>query len=722
MQFINRGIFNEQGTLVELQAVGRDITSEKLAQDEIQNKHNQLNQIASSVPGVIYQYVMRPDGSSAFPYASEAIRDIYHVTPESVIDDATAVLQVIHPDDFQGVIDSIMQSAHTLKPWKHQYRVRYSEGTVRWLYGNSIPNKMPDGSILWNGFITDITTQKQVEHDLLLENEKNKVLLRNASDGIHILNRQGDIIEVSDSFCTMLGYSREEVIGMNLVQWDAGFEDITAMMAVFNQQFFNPTRTQFETKHRRKDGSIYDVEISGFPLELNGEKVIFNSSRNISERKSMEAKLKLALQELEDLYDNAPCGYHSLDRFGTFQNINATELEWLGLSKDEVIGKQKLEDFFTSDSKAYFRKNFPIFLKHGHIENLEFDLIREDGSIMNVNLNATAINDAHGRFIKSRSVLHDITDLKSIQKHLRQITTEQQLLLDNELVGMIKLKNRHFLWANKAMHQVFGYELGELQGKSIKILYPNEASFEAVGNIAYPILNAANIYRTQLELVRKNGDAIWLDISGKLMPDDPQVSMWMMVDITANVRHEMQVEFIAYHDVLTGLPNRLLVSDRLNQALAQEERLGNKLAVCFLDLDEFKPVNDLYGHEAGDQVLIEVAQRIKKCIRINDTVGRLGGDEFVLILTNLDTVGEYEAVLERIIEAINAPITISQSTKVVVGASIGVTIYPTDGQAPDILLRHADQAMYQAKQSGRNRVCLFEPLMANTKVGQINMH
>ncbi|MBS4052413.1 MAG: PAS domain S-box protein [Methylomonas sp.] len=144
----------------------RDISERKRAENNLRQLYDLQSKIASRLPGVIYQYKLRPDGSSCFPYASEAIRDIYRVTPESVAEDASSVLAVLHPDDFQGIIDSIRISAETLEPWQHEYRVRYADGTERWLFGNSLPEREADGSVVWFGFITDITERKRLENQL----------------------------------------------------------------------------------------------------------------------------------------------------------------------------------------------------------------------------------------------------------------------------------------------------------------------------------------------------------------------------------------------------------------------------------------------------------------------------------------------------------------------------------------------------------------------------
>jgi diguanylate cyclase (GGDEF)-like protein len=172
-------------------------------------------------------------------------------------------------------------------------------------------------------------------------------------------------------------------------------------------------------------------------------------------------------------------------------------------------------------------------------------------------------------------------------------------------------------------------------------------------------------------------------------------------DITLLKLHERQLEHIAHYDALTSIPNRTLLADRLLQAMARTRRDRNWLGVCYLDLDGFKPINDLQGHAAGDRVLVETARRIGQTIRSGDTVARLGGDEFVVLMGGLDQPDEITASLERLLSAIAQPIAI-EGTPCRVTASIGVTLFPQDDADADGLLRHADQAMYLAKQAGKN--------------------
>ncbi len=197
--------------------------------------------------------------------------------------------------------------------------------------------------------------------------------------------------------------------------------------------------------------------------------------------------------------------------------------------------------------------------------------------------------------------------------------------------------------------------------------------------------------------------------SGPITWDDRQVLYSIVHDVTDRKRAEQELQRIAHYDSLTGLPNRLLKDDRLRQAISRSRRSQTSVAVCYLDLDGFKPINDTYGHDIGDLILIETAQRLQATVREGDTVSRIGGDEFVLILGDLSGLEQCQLILDRVLHAIAQPIAIDD-TVVEVCASIGLTLYPQDDADADILVRHADQAMYVAKENGKNRYHLFDPV------------
>lgn len=191
-------------------------------------------------------------------------------------------------------------------------------------------------------------------------------------------------------------------------------------------------------------------------------------------------------------------------------------------------------------------------------------------------------------------------------------------------------------------------------------------------------------------------------------PDGEPRILVIANEVTDLRRAQDELERMAHFDALTHLPNRVLLADRLAQAVVHAKRSGRSLAVVYLDLDGFKPINDALGHAVGDELLVKVAQRLNQSVREGDTVARLGGDEFVLLLGNLESVEECTLVLQRVMMSLAAPVPIGEDL-LQVSASIGVTLYPDDDSEADSLIRHADQAMYQAKLSGRNRFHFFDP-------------
>jgi diguanylate cyclase (GGDEF)-like protein len=172
-------------------------------------------------------------------------------------------------------------------------------------------------------------------------------------------------------------------------------------------------------------------------------------------------------------------------------------------------------------------------------------------------------------------------------------------------------------------------------------------------------------------------------------------------DVTEQVASEQRIRQMAFFDHLTGLPNRLLLQDRLQQAIASAARSEKKAGVMFIDLDRFKEVNDLHGHDVGDDVLREVVKRISSCLRRNDTLSRYGGDEFVVVLQTIADRDEASLIAERILDVQTSPIVAGERS-LSIGSSIGIAVFPDDGQDGEVLLRAADEAMYQAKRRGRN--------------------
>jgi diguanylate cyclase (GGDEF)-like protein len=210
--------------------------------------------------------------------------------------------------------------------------------------------------------------------------------------------------------------------------------------------------------------------------------------------------------------------------------------------------------------------------------------------------------------------------------------------------------------------------------------------------------DALTLNSVELELKRKDGRHVWVLQNLTLSGERVHITL---VDISDRKRAEEQIEFHAYHDVLTHLPNRKLFTDRLSQSVIHARRTHRPLAIMFVDLDHFKTINDTVGHTGGDELLLEMSHRLRACVRDDDTVARFGGDEFTIMLNELRQPEDAAPIAEKILAAVQEPLTIA-GLSVEISASIGIAIYPTDGADSDALLRNADSAMYRAKEAGRN--------------------
>jgi len=262
--------------------------------------------------------------------------------------------------------------------------------------------------------------------------------------------------------------------------------------------------------------------------------------------------------------------------------------------------------------------------------------------------------------------------------------------------------------ANKAFTEMTGYSVNSILGENPSILKSGNHNDKFYQDMWQKLLETGS-YQGEFWNRKDTGEIFPIMQSITAVRNkNNEVTHYVSVasDITEHKAKEKEIKTLAYYDALTQLPNRILLTDRFTQALAHCKRKKNLLAVCFLDLDNFKPVNDLYGHDVGDKLLVEVADRIKSTVRDEDTVSRQGGDEFVLLLGSIELYSQCEQMLQRVIESIAQPYMIGGNL-LSISASIGVTLYPIDSSDFDALMRHADYAMYQAKLAGRNRYYLF---------------
>ena len=428
---------------------------------------------------------------------------------------------------------------------------------------------------------------------------------------------------------------------------------------------------------------------------------------DITEPKVEDKRLQMAMRALDRTRESVSW----LDEYGRMLYVNpATELE-LGYSAAE-LQQMTIPDIDPNTPAEGWGPDGELtrIMKASGLRKFETLHRHRDGHLIPVEVDSDAfIHDGQTYFI---AIARDVTERRLAEAAVRKSEAKFAAMfsLTPDPMALTRLADGVVLEVSRSYAEFFGYRRDQVVGRTT---LPGGLGFwvdaEQRREWKDKIERDGEALAFETPLRRKDGSVGTVLISGKRVEMDGEPCVIVTIhDISERQRHAEHLDQIAHHDPLTGLPNRLLLGDRLRQALAQNRRTGTRMAVCYLDLDGFKEVNDRFGHQAGDQVLIEVARRLACGVRANDTVARLGGDEFVVLLSGLADDDECHTALGRLLQTVAAPYTVGDGEYADISASIGVTLFPNDPADSDTLVRHADHAMYVAKQAGKNRCQFFD--------------
>ena len=457
------------------------------------------------------------------------------------------------------------------------------------------------------------------------------------------------------------------------------------------------------------ENEILEINDNVFQLTIMNTVLLDNSIikllfTNISEivhtNKQIENKFKL-------LYEHVPYPYQSLDDKGIITNVNRKWCEITGYNKDEAIG-QKFS-IFTDESYERLKALFKKFLNDKKVEDEKIKIKIKNGDIILASFTGN-ISNINGE-LKTHCIFKDITTEEKIEKKLKL----SDIVFENTTEGiLITNEENQIVSVNNAFSKITGYTQEEVLGKNPKILSSGKQDKKFYNNL-WKDLHKTGQFKGEIWNRKKSGEIYpeWLNISVvKDLKGGILNYVAIFSDITKMKKSNEKIEFLAHHDPLTSLPNRLLLKARLDQSITHANKEKEILAIMFIDIDNFKIINDTYGHSIGDKIINLVASRLKRNIREDDTISRIGGDEFILVLENIGDIKNIKKIANKILNDFNEPVKLEEYLFEIT-ISIGITLFPNNGLNVEELIKQADTAMYSAKNAGKNQFQFYKNEMTS---------
>jgi diguanylate cyclase (GGDEF)-like protein/PAS domain S-box-containing protein len=554
-----------------------------------------------------------------------------------------------------------------------------------------------------------------------------KAIISNVVVGIYIL-QHGKFVYVSELYQKLSGYTDTELIGTyslnNIYPDDREMVRKKAIKCLKGESF-----ETYEYRFIKKNDEVMRVLETITPIVYDNDRATLGSFMDITERHRMEEALHQSEEKYRTFIETIQDGYYETDLSGKYTFVNDVICDHLKYSKEELIGTDNRQYQNEANAKKTYQVFKEVYITGNPVKAFEMKMIRKDDTTQISEVSISLIRNTEGNPIafrcisrditeqkqmeetireygeKYKTVITDITERHRMEKALRQSEEKYRTILESIQEGYFEIDiTGKYTFFNDSMCRIHGYSKEELMGMNHRQHTDKETK-----NKLFQVFN--KVYNTgepakgvDWQIIRKDGTKRYIESSISLQKDssDKPIGFRGIVrDVTERKRAEERIQYLATHDALTGLPNRLMFGQLINHAIQAARRYQRQLAVFFIDLDRFKAINDSLGHEAGDQLLQEIAKRFKKSLRAVDVVGRLGGDEFIMLIEEMDELSQIENVAHKILSTAIQPIVLL-GEECRVTASIGISIYPRDGEDEQALMKNADMAMYVAKEEGKN--------------------
>jgi len=692
-----------------------DIHDLKLTEQALAAREEQLRLFTDNIP----EPVVYVDLDRHYTFVNDAFVSLVGISRDEII--GKSVKEVLGPEVFEFQQPFIDRAARGESVTYERETIDVN-GRQRWLRNKIVPDMRFDATIKGYYIVGhDITDLKQAQDALASRESQLRAIMDGVPAPVAYIDRDERCQYVNRPFLQYFGLTAQQVAELRLR--DVVGHGIYASAQALLSRALQGESTSFERLVPGADAVKRWMTIRVVPDTapggvVNGAFVLMNDIHGL---KQAQEALRASEGELRLIMDNVPARVAYIDRDSCFRFLNRHNEEWLSESRKDLTGRKIGE--VVGDARA--RQLQPLMNRvfSGETISTEQMLVQPNGEQRWESIHYAPNRDGEGNVIGIYAVHTDIHDQKRNEEALRRANWMLSSHINNTPLAVLEWDRdfRLVRWSPQA-ENIFGWRAEEVLGMPITgSQLTHEADRPGVTELIEKLMAGEQPRATGLNRnYRKDGETIWCEWYHSCLLDEQGgiVSILSFVqDVSSRIQAEERLQYLATRDALTGLPNRLLLQERLAQAIAQAKRNGRNVGVLYIDLDRFKNVNDTLGHRIGDELLKQVTKSLSGALRETDLLARLGGDEFMVIVEDFDDAAVLNRVAQKLQDAIAQPFQIEEHD-IYVTSSIGISIYPDDSDDPEGLLKHADVAMYRSKELGRNTYQFFDADLAARRLKQ----
>jgi diguanylate cyclase (GGDEF)-like protein/PAS domain S-box-containing protein len=653
--------------------------------------------------------VITPEG--VFRQVNKAFCDITGYSREEL--EGQSFKLFTHPDDIgrdEEQLRAIRSGAEIPSSVDKRF-VRKGGGEV-WVRRSAAAMRDESGQVRYIvGAFVDLTDQRNRDRALHQTNGFLKAIVENTPIAIYTTDLDGLINFWNPAAERIFGFTREQAVGKRapFVPPERKKEAAELRGRVIKGEILNG----LELQRMRADGSPIIIQAAAAPLRDEKDRItgLLVACVDMSEAKRTSTELDRQLHFTRALLDAIPSPVYFKDREGRYQLRNRAWEDLFGAGQ-EWTGKT-VRDMFPPEIAAQHEDRDRALLERPSATTYELLMPMPDGERREMLYNKVSFVDQRGDVAGLIGIITDVTRYKETERALEASEARFRVLTESS-IDLISVTDEAGVlrYQSAALRHLLGFDPADTVGKTVMDLVHRD-DVEHVRAAFRRIVESRHLTEpVEFRLRHRNGSWRTFESLGTNCLANPHIKgiVWNSRDITDRKVIQQRIQHLAYHDNLTGLPNRGLLQDRLARAIARAERSGRKVAVLFIDLDNFKNVNDTLGHDVGDELLRQVSRRLTECVRLEDTIARQGGDEFIVLLDQLEDGRNASIVAQKILNSLRHPLSLAGADQHVSG-SVGIAVYPEDGRDAQTLMKNADTAMFHGKSLGKNTYQYFTAQM-----------